>query len=81
MDFRNDCAFVQLMVVSWCSRTMFFLVRYASLRRRLLIEPLVSKDGTNSPNLVIDNPLSQNPGKSKLFLLYFSTLLGVKSLT
>ncbi|RZB64911.1 uncharacterized protein LOC114387746 [Glycine soja] len=35
--------------------------RYASLRRRLLVEPHVPKDGTNSPNLVIDNPLSQNP--------------------
>ncbi|XP_027354323.1 uncharacterized protein LOC113864594 isoform X2 [Abrus precatorius] len=35
--------------------------RYASLRRHLLVEPNVSKDGTNSPNLVMDNPLSQNP--------------------
>ncbi|KAL2340545.1 hypothetical protein Fmac_008485 [Flemingia macrophylla] len=35
--------------------------RYASLRRRLLVEPHVPKDGTNSPNLAIDNPLSQNP--------------------
>ncbi|XP_061361953.1 uncharacterized protein LOC133305732 [Gastrolobium bilobum] len=35
--------------------------RYASLRRRLLIEPQVPKSGTSSPNLVMDNPLSQNP--------------------
>ncbi|RDX82011.1 TBC1 domain family member 5-like A [Mucuna pruriens] len=35
--------------------------RYASLRRRLLVEPHVPKDGTNSPNHEIDNPLSQNP--------------------
>nr|KYP62282.1 TBC1 domain family member 5 [Cajanus cajan] len=35
--------------------------RYAGLRRRLLVEPHVPKDGANSPNLVIDNPLSQNP--------------------
>ncbi|ESW10772.1 hypothetical protein PHAVU_009G236600 [Phaseolus vulgaris] len=35
--------------------------RYASLRRRLLVEPHVPKDGTNSPNLAIDNPLSLNP--------------------
>ncbi|KAG4387854.1 hypothetical protein GLYMA_09G059200v4 [Glycine max] len=35
--------------------------RYASLRRRLLVEPHVPKDGANSRNLVIDNPLSQNP--------------------
>ncbi|OUZ99226.1 Rab-GTPase-TBC domain [Macleaya cordata] len=34
--------------------------RYASLRRRLLVDPL-PKDGSNSPNLVMDNPLSQNP--------------------
>ncbi|XP_027903050.1 uncharacterized protein LOC114163133 [Vigna unguiculata] len=35
--------------------------RYASLRRRLLVEPHVPKNGTNSANLVIDNPLSLNP--------------------
>ncbi|KAK7303930.1 hypothetical protein RJT34_14851 [Clitoria ternatea] len=35
--------------------------KYASLRRRLLVEPHVPKDGVNSPNLVMDNPLSQNP--------------------
>ncbi|WOH03253.1 hypothetical protein DCAR_0522649 [Daucus carota subsp. sativus] len=34
---------------------------YAALRRCLLIDPLIPKDGSNSPNLVIDNPLSQNP--------------------
>ncbi|XP_065851161.1 uncharacterized protein [Euphorbia lathyris] len=35
--------------------------RYAGLRRRLLVDPHIPKDGTNSPNLAIDNPLSQNP--------------------
>ncbi|KAJ8562376.1 hypothetical protein K7X08_011667 [Anisodus acutangulus] len=35
--------------------------RYASLRRQLLIDPHVPKDGSNSPDPVIDNPLSQNP--------------------
>ncbi|CAI0427836.1 unnamed protein product [Linum tenue] len=35
--------------------------RYASLRRKLLVDPHLSKDGSNSPNFVIDNPLSQNP--------------------
>ncbi|GAB4838276.1 hypothetical protein Ancab_027805 [Ancistrocladus abbreviatus] len=35
--------------------------RYAGLRRRLLIDPHVSKDGGSSPDLVVDNPLSQNP--------------------
>ncbi|XP_010541116.1 PREDICTED: TBC1 domain family member 5 [Tarenaya hassleriana] len=35
--------------------------RYAYLRRRILIDPHVSKDGNNSPDLSIDNPLSQNP--------------------
>ncbi|XVF47628.1 hypothetical protein PTKIN_Ptkin03bG0125000 [Pterospermum kingtungense] len=36
--------------------------RYAGLRRRLLVDPHIPKDeGSNSPNLVMDNPLSQNP--------------------
>ncbi|KAF8392802.1 hypothetical protein HHK36_021039 [Tetracentron sinense] len=35
--------------------------RYAGLRRRLLLDPHVLKDGNNSPDLVMDNPLSQNP--------------------
>lgn len=35
--------------------------RYAGLRRRLLVEPHVPKDGSNCPDLVMDNPLSQNP--------------------
>ncbi|KAM0943262.1 putative Rab-GTPase-TBC domain-containing protein [Dioscorea sansibarensis] len=34
---------------------------YASMRRRLLIDPHLSKDGSSSPDLSIDNPLSQNP--------------------
>ncbi|XP_075502144.1 uncharacterized protein LOC142540112 [Primulina tabacum] len=35
--------------------------RYASLRRKLLVDPHVAKDGGISPDLVMDNPLSQNP--------------------
>ncbi|XP_010433045.1 PREDICTED: TBC1 domain family member 5 homolog A-like [Camelina sativa] len=35
--------------------------RYAALRRRLLIDPHLSKHVRNSPDLSIDNPLSQNP--------------------
>uniref|UniRef100_A0A6N2KH15 Rab-GAP TBC domain-containing protein n=1 Tax=Salix viminalis TaxID=40686 RepID=A0A6N2KH15_SALVM len=35
--------------------------RYAGLRRRLLVDPHLSKDGRSSPDPVIDNPLSQNP--------------------
>ncbi|XP_052199008.1 uncharacterized protein LOC127806058 [Diospyros lotus] len=35
--------------------------RYAGLRRRLLVNPHIPKDGPNSPSLVMDNPLSQNP--------------------
>ncbi|KAE9604727.1 putative Rab-GTPase-TBC domain-containing protein [Lupinus albus] len=36
--------------------------RYARLRRRLLVEPHITKDGSCSPpDLVMDNPLSQNP--------------------
>lgn len=34
---------------------------YAALRRRLLIDPLIPKDGSNFPDLVMDNPLSQDP--------------------
>nr|GMC68536.1 TBC1 domain family member 5 homolog B-like [Ipomoea batatas] len=34
---------------------------YAALRRQLLIDPHVPKDGSTSPDLVMDNPLSQNP--------------------
>ncbi|KAK1417088.1 hypothetical protein QVD17_26210 [Tagetes erecta] len=34
---------------------------YAALRRRLLINPHISKDERNFRDLVIDNPLSQNP--------------------
>lgn len=41
--------------------------RYAALRRQLLVDPHVPKDGSNSPDLTIDNPLSQNPGNSLLF--------------
>ncbi|TYH57581.1 hypothetical protein ES332_D08G099400v1 [Gossypium tomentosum] len=36
--------------------------RYAGLRRWLLVDPHVPKDGrSKSPDLVMDNPLSQNP--------------------
>ncbi|KAJ0800444.1 putative Rab-GTPase-TBC domain-containing protein [Helianthus annuus] len=35
--------------------------RYAALRRRLLIDPLIHKDGSNFPDPVMDNPLSQDP--------------------
>ncbi|XP_027066910.1 uncharacterized protein [Coffea arabica] len=35
--------------------------RYAALRRQLLVDPHLPKDGSSSPDLVIDNPLSQNP--------------------
>ncbi|CAJ1941771.1 unnamed protein product [Sphenostylis stenocarpa] len=35
--------------------------RYASLRGRLLVDPHIVKDGNSSPNVVMDNPLSQNP--------------------
>ncbi|XP_059460073.1 uncharacterized protein LOC132189370 [Corylus avellana] len=41
--------------------TADFRRRYAGLRRRLLVDPHIPKDGSNSPNLVMDNPLSQNP--------------------
>ncbi|XP_076949849.1 uncharacterized protein LOC143622643 isoform X1 [Bidens hawaiensis] len=34
---------------------------YAALRRRLLIDPHIPKDGSNFPDPVMDNPLSQDP--------------------
>ncbi|XP_008798103.2 TBC1 domain family member 5-like [Phoenix dactylifera] len=38
--------------------------RYASLRRRLLIDPHLPKDGNRSPDIAMDNPLSQDPDSS-----------------
>ncbi|CAL0320315.1 unnamed protein product [Lupinus luteus] len=35
--------------------------RYASLRRQLLVESHIAKDGSSSDDVVMDNPLSQNP--------------------
>ncbi|KAL6585585.1 hypothetical protein OROMI_002229 [Orobanche minor] len=34
---------------------------YASLRKQLLVDPHLPKDGGSSPDLVMDNPLSQDP--------------------
>lgn len=45
----------------YCYDWLFFF-RYAGLRRHLLVDPHVPKDGSSSPNIVMDNPLSQNPG-------------------
>ena len=42
------------------AKTFFF--RYAGFRRRLLIDPHVSKEVDQAPDLVMENPLSQNPG-------------------
>jgi hypothetical protein len=36
--------------------------RYVSLRRRLLVDPHLPKEEARSSNLIVDNPLSQNPG-------------------
>ncbi|RZS11810.1 hypothetical protein BHM03_00043177 [Ensete ventricosum] len=49
--------------------------RYASLRRRLLIDHHPPKDGHPSPDLTVDNPLSQNPG----LLIFLSLLRGNSS--
>ncbi|XP_031494589.1 uncharacterized protein LOC116260404 [Nymphaea colorata] len=35
--------------------------RYADVRRHLLVDPYVAKNEFEEPNLVMDNPLSQNP--------------------
>ncbi|KAI4963987.1 hypothetical protein ZWY2020_008527, partial [Hordeum vulgare] len=37
---------------------------YVSLRRRVLVDPHVPKEEARSPNLIVDNPLSQNPESS-----------------
>ncbi|URE30042.1 RabGAP TBC domain-containing protein [Musa troglodytarum] len=37
--------------------------RYAHLRRRLIVDPHLSKDESKSPDLIVDNPLSQSPGE------------------
>lgn len=46
----------------------FIYFRYAILRRRHLVDPHVSKDGSSSPDIAMDNPLSQNPGKLQLLI-------------
>ncbi|KAK1606415.1 hypothetical protein QYE76_030088 [Lolium multiflorum] len=38
--------------------------RYVSLRRRLLVDPHLPKEEARSSNLIVDNPLSQNPESS-----------------
>ncbi|KAL6565138.1 hypothetical protein OROMI_016588 [Orobanche minor] len=43
--------------------------RYAALRRQLLVDPHVLKDGSRSPDLVMDNPLSQSPLQMKAYML------------
>ncbi|XP_071741658.1 uncharacterized protein [Rutidosis leptorrhynchoides] len=35
--------------------------RYAAMRRKLLIDPPIPKDGNNFPDIKMDNPLSQDP--------------------
>ncbi|PNY06979.1 TBC1 domain family member [Trifolium pratense] len=49
--------------------------RYASLRGQLLVDPHITKDGSSSPpNLVMDNPLSQNPRMHELLAPLFYVL-------
>lgn len=43
-----------------------FVFRYAGLRRRLLVDPHLR---SNSGDLALDNPLSQNPGDLFSFCL------------
>jgi TBC1 domain family protein 5 len=38
--------------------------RYVSLKRRLMVDPHLPKEEDRSSNLVVDNPLSQNPDSS-----------------
>lgn len=54
--------FCSLVLINCFMFIMLTSLRYASLRRRLLVDPHISKDGSNSPDLAMDNPLSQNPG-------------------
>lgn len=45
-------------------------IRYADIRRRLLIDPHAVEDPHKPHSLKVDNPLSQDPGKlSKGFLV------------
>lgn len=63
----------------WLRRNMLdsCVNRYASLRRRLLIDPHLSKDGTRSPDLTMDNPLSQNPGMLSICCPHFFSYFGL----
>ena len=47
-----------------------FSCRYVSLRRRLMVDPHLPKEEDRSSNLVVDNPLSQNPGILSLTRFY-----------
>ncbi|KAL6519280.1 hypothetical protein OROGR_018600 [Orobanche gracilis] len=38
---------------------------YASLRKQLLVDPHLPKDGGSSPDPVMDNPLSQDPAQTR----------------
>lgn len=49
---------------------IYIYVRYAGLRRRLLIDPHIPKDGRSSSDLTMDNPLSQNPGNIYSFFVH-----------
>lgn len=51
---------------------VFPFSRYAALRRRLLINPHISKDESNFRDHVMDNPLSQNPGT---FITFYIALI------
>ncbi|RWW41090.1 hypothetical protein BHE74_00053454, partial [Ensete ventricosum] len=56
--------------------------RYANLRRRLLIDHHSPKNAKASPDLTVDNPLSQNPALAVSMLLYVrSSLLATETAT
>ncbi|KAF9616652.1 hypothetical protein IFM89_031516 [Coptis chinensis] len=77
VEGEGDSRFIELRGVQWrihlgilpCSASVDELRRvtadarrrYAGVRRRLLVDPQFLKDENNSPDRVMDNPLSQNP--------------------
>ena len=76
VEYTNNCEVqsqrgVIVDVFLWCSycfwgflvtASFFANVSYARLRRRLLIDPHILKEESCSSDVVVDNPLSQNPG-------------------
>lgn len=53
---------------------IYLYVRYAGLRRRLLVDPHIPKNASSSSDLTMDNPLSQNPGNICSFFVHLPNI-------